>query len=210
MLYAGRVAWRALRHFNQRGALYIWANFIAFVCMIPVVTAPAAWAGLVYLHYLARTTPRVDLEDFRDGVVRQVGRGIVVLALNIAVLGINLVNLTAYAEAEGELFAIMRVVWMGALLIWVGAQVYLWPIYYHMEHPTLWGALRNAVLMVIFNPIFSLSLLVIATVIIAASTALVAAWPLLTLSALASLATEAVFDRLGIATVADPGEVPLD
>ena len=74
----------------------------------------------------------------------------------------------------------------------------MWPVFYHMEKPSLWGALRNAALMVYLNPIFTLVIIISLIIVSAVSTALVAAWPLLTVSFFAVLATVSVLDRLNV------------
>lgn len=201
MIDALRVVWRALRHLNHRGYVYIWANFAALLCSLPIITAPAAWAALVKLSYQAHLSPTTDLDDFKDGLKENLRRGLLMGVLNLIVVGINVVNLMGYTGQSGTLVGVMRFVWVGTLAVWFSVQFYMWPIFYHMEQPALLGAMRNALVMIYLNPFFTLMLWLIIALILAASTALVAAWALLTLSTLAVIATEAVFDRLGVAVL---------
>ncbi|MBC8099531.1 MAG: hypothetical protein H7Y11_08810 [Armatimonadetes bacterium] len=193
----------ALRHLNQRGYIYIWANLAAVACALPIVTAPAAWAGLVKLSYNAHLTPSADLGDYWEGFREQLGRGLLLSLLNVVVVGVNVVNLLAYAGDGGLGMHLIRAVWIAALAVWFSVQFYLFPIYYHMHTPTLLGALRNALVMVYLNPLFTLILGGGIGLLMIASSVLFAAWLLLTLSALAVLATAAVLNRLGVALPTD-------
>lgn len=193
-----RVLLKALRHLNQRGYIYIWANFLCVVCCLPIVTAPAAWAGLVKMSYLAHTGPRADLNDFWDGFRENIRHSLILTLLSALIYGINISNLTNYGAQTGWTYDLMRVVWIGAMLLWSGVMVYLYPIYYHMEQPTLRGALRNALLMIALNPLFSLGLGLVLVIISVISTIFFAAWLLLTVGFFAVLATSAVLDRLNV------------
>lgn len=198
MIAALKVFWLALRHLNQRGYLYIWANFAAVVCSLPVVTAPAAWAGLVRLSYQEHVTGVASLEDFRDGFIQNLGRGLLLSLLNAIIIGINVVNLLSYSGQTGLLVMVLRMVWLLTLALWFSIQFYMWAIFYHMEQPTLWGAMRNALLMILLNPLFTLVLWLGIALLLAVSSLFVVAWLLLTISALAVIATQAALNRLGV------------
>ncbi|MBC7814677.1 MAG: DUF624 domain-containing protein [Burkholderiales bacterium] len=196
-MFAGlRAWWRGLRHLQPRGYTYIWANVLWFLLSLPVVTAPAAWAGLVRLSRAAYLQPQASLDDFWAGFRENLGRGAVLAAANIVIFGLTWANLSAYRAGSGTPFDVARIVWTLALLLWVTVQLYLWPIFYAMETPSMRGALRNAIVMLVLNPLFSLGLMLGVGVIVVFSVIFFAAWPLLTGGALASVATAAVFDRL--------------
>lgn len=205
MLAGLLVGLRTLRHLNQKGHLYIWANLLALGLSLPILTAPAAWAGLVKMSRRAYTQPTASIEDFWEGFRENLRRGIPLALLNILVIGINLFNLLSYAAAPPTLPTLaLRWVWIFVLACWFLVQLYLWPLYYEMKTPTILGAMRNAAIMVALNPLFSLGILMIALIVSAFSTLLVAAWALLTLGFLAALGTGAVYDRLVAAGLHDP------
>ena len=56
--------------------------------------------------------------------------------------------------------------------------------------------MRNALVMVLRNPLFTLALLIVIALLAALSTLLVAAWLLLTWGAISAIANAAVLDRL--------------
>jgi uncharacterized membrane protein YesL len=196
-VWAGLKAWwRGIAHFNQRGYAYIWANVIWFVLSLPLITAPAAWAGLVKMTHRAQSSPTTDLRDVWEGFKENLVRGIIMAALNALVIGINVWNLLAYRYDDGATVIALRVVWLTVLFVWLTVQVYMWPLFYEMEHPTLFGAMRNAFVMLLLNPIFTIGLWVGLVILIAFSMVFPVAWMLLTVGMLAAIANTAVLDRL--------------
>jgi uncharacterized membrane protein YesL len=201
-LLAGfRAAWRGLRHFNHRGYIYIWGNLIWVVLSLPIITAPLAWAGLVKMSFLAQTTPSANLSDLWDAFRTYWRQGVVMGIANIAIIGLNVYNLAAYWNEDGQLFILLRYVWVVVLVGWVVLQLYLWPLFFAMKKPALGGALRNALVMVMLNPGFTLGVWLVVLLIVVVSIALAIPWLLLTVGALASLSTAAVLDRLEAAGI---------
>lgn len=196
-MWAGlRAVWRGLRHLNHRGYIYIWANVLWVVCSLPLVTAPAAWAGLVYMSHVAHDSPSATIRDFWDGFRANLRRGLVLALLNAVVIVINVSNLIVYQHMRGVEFIALRIFWLAALLLWFAFQLYLWPLFYEMESPRLAGAARNALVMMALNPLFTLGLWLGILLIALASTVLAASWFLLTGSLIAAIAVTAVRDRL--------------
>jgi len=188
--------WRGLRHLEHRGYIYIWANVLWVLLSLPILTAPAAWAGLIRLSHAAHTGPTADIRDFWDGFRENLKRGAVLAVLNLAVVVVNVTNLLAYREQTGLVAASLRIAWMLILALWFGVQFYMWPLFYEMREPSVRGAMRNAAVMILLNPGFTMGLWLGVALILVASTVLVAAWLLLTGGALAAIATSAVLDRL--------------
>ena len=191
-----RAVGRGLRHLNQRGYVYIWVNVLWALLTLPLVTAPAAWAGLMKVSHAAYTQPTVDISLFWQGFRQHIWRGLLLFLLNVIVIVINVTNLASYTGHSGLAVDFARAVWLLALAVWFALQLYLWPLYYEMQTPTLRGALRNALVMIYLNPLFTLVVLLCVLVIAVLSTVFMAAWILISGSALATIATSAVFDRL--------------
>jgi len=113
-----------------------------------------------------------------------------------------------YAPAEGELYTVLRVLWAFSIVAVVTLELALFPLYYAMAEPTLIGALRNAAVMIVRNPFFTIGLMLAVSVVVAFSTLLPLAWLLITGGALASIMTAGVIDRLRFAGVL-PAEEPV-
>lgn len=191
-----RAVWRGLRHVNQQGYVYIWSNVLWALLSLPVVTAPAAWAGLVKVSHAAHTRPTAEISLFWEGFREHFRHGLVLLVLNVVILVVNISNIASYSRQPGLLWDIGRLVWVLTLIVWFTVQLYLWPLYYEMKQPTLLGALRNAAVMMYLNPLFSLVVLACAALIAFLSTVFFASWVLISGSALAAVGTSAVLDRL--------------
>jgi uncharacterized membrane protein YesL len=197
-MLAGLRATRAgLGNFRQRGYAYIWTN-LAFVALsLPVITAPGAYSALMRVGHLAHTDPsEADLaafwETFKTNLLRAIPWG---LAHALFAL-VNFNNVIAYAGVDTFLVSVLESIWLVATVIWLGILLYTWPIYYEMAEPTLWGATRNALVMVLRNPLFTLVILLVLAILAAISTVLVASWLLLTFGVFAAVANAAVQDRL--------------
>jgi uncharacterized membrane protein YesL len=196
-----RVYRQTFAHLNQRGYLYVWANLLCVVLSLPIITAPAAWAGLVHLSYCSHTQPRVTLEDFWDGFKTHLGRGMTIGAVTLVIWVVNVTNLLTFTTGDPRFDRVLHTVWVSAILGWTSLILYLFPILEAMHKPTLRTGLRNAALMVLKNPFFTLGLWLGILPIAVLSSIFFPAWLLLTLSTIAILTTAAVLDRLGIAPV---------
>ncbi len=196
MLAAFNLCRRTVSHLNHRGYIYVWANILWFLLTLPIITAPAAWAGLVNLSRQAYLNRTATLDDFWVGFRMNLWRGALMAVINIVVIGLNLFNLGAYSNATDFTTLTLRSVWWLTLVIWIVVQLYMWPLFYELKQPTLLGALRNAFVMALLNPMFTIVLTLVVALLAAVSTFLFPAWVVLTGSALAALSTGAVLDRL--------------
>ena len=208
MLAALSLCRRTIIHLNHRGYIYVWANILWFLLTLPIITAPAAWAGLVYLSRQAHLKRTATLNDFWTGFRMNLWRGALMAVLNILVIGINLFNIGVYAGQMDVPSLVLRWVWWLTLVIWLVVQFYMWPMFYELKKPTLWGAFRNALVMVLLNPLFTLVLIAVVALLVVVSTYLFPAWVVLTGSVLATLSTGAVLDRLIKAGVREPFDKP--
>ena len=192
-----RAAWRGLANLRQAGYAYVWTN-LAFVALcLPVITAPAAYSALMRVGHLAHTSPSdADLAAFWVTFRANLRRALPWGVGNTLFAMVNFNNLFAYAPLDSPLVLALETVWIVAAVVWLGMLLYTWPIYYEMQQPTVRGAMRNALVMVLRNPLFTLALLIVIALLAALSTLLVAAWLLLTWGAISAIANAAVLDRL--------------
>lgn len=206
MFGALRVFWRGIVQFERYAWLYILANMLSIALSLPIITIPAAYAGLCRLSHTAQTSPTTTIGEFWAGFRAALRPGIVVGILNVGVVGVLVVNFLTYRNQTGVLFIGLRTIWVIVLIGWFGVQLYLWPMLDEMAPATLGGGFRNAALMVSLNPVFSLTLLAIVVLVAAISTALAVPWLLLTSSLLACISNAAVLDRLALARRRDKAQ----
>jgi len=198
LLAALRVFWRSIVQFEHYGWLYVLANILSIALSLPIITAPAAFAGLSHMSHVSQTSSTTTIGEFWIGFRAALPRSIVIGLINLAIVVMLAVNIIYYSVQTGILFVFLRAIWLIILIGWLGIQLYLWPILDEMETPTLRGGLRNAGVMVLQNPVFSLMLLLMVGVFVVLSTVLLAPWMLVTNSILACIANAAVLDRLAL------------
>lgn len=196
MIAGLRAGLRGLAHLWRRSYLYVWANLFWALLTLLIFTAPAAWAGLTRLGYVAHREPLVSLDDFWRGFRETWKMGILLALINLLFIIITVSNLLSYASEIGAGFVALRIVWLGSLLLWLICQYFAWVFYFAMKRPTFTGALRNAAVMMLRNPLFTLGVLVILFLLMAISTILPAAWILIGGAGMACIANSAVQDRL--------------
>ncbi len=196
MIAALRAWRRGWQHLNHRGYLYIWANVLWVLLSLPLITAPAAWAGLNRLSYALHRSPGATLDEFWMGFRENLKRGAVLALVNIVVVVVNATNLVTYRGASGGLTDLIKGVWLVTLVVWFGTQFFVWALFYQMEQPSLVGAFRNTAAFILLNPVFTLVSWVLVVVVVAISVLLFPAVMLLTGSALAAIATTLVIDRI--------------
>ncbi len=188
--------WRGLRHMLTQSHVYIWASVLWFLLTLPIITAPLAWAGICRMSYMALRQPSPRLDDFWDGFKAHWKGGLALGILGLLLVIVNLVNLMGYSRSINLQTSILRIIWIMTLASWFGIQLYAFPLLNAMEKPTLYGAYRNAVVMIFLNPLFSLGVGVIALLVIIASVIIPVAIVLISGAALASIGNAAVQDRL--------------
>jgi len=198
LLAALRIFWRSIVQFEHYGWLYVLANILSIALSLPIITAPAAFAGLSHMSHVSQTSSTTTIGEFWIGFRAALPRSIVIGLINLAIVVMLAVNIIYYSVQTGILFVFLRAIWLIILIGWLGIQLYLWPILDEMETPTLRGGLRNAGVMVLQNPVFSLMLLLMVGVFVVLSTVLLAPWMLVTNSILACIANAAVLDRLAL------------
>lgn len=196
MIAGFRAGWRAIRQMNHQSHLYVWGNLLWVVLSLPVVTAPAAWMALVRLSYMQHRHPGVTMDEFWDAFKQNWRRSIVLALVNAAIIGVNAGNLIAYWDAPGVFAAVLRSVWLLLLLGWFALQLFAYPLFFAMEKPTLVGAFRNAAVMIVSNPLYTVAVTLVGVVMIAFGVLLPPAMLLLVGGAVAALSNSAVQDRL--------------
>lgn len=188
-----------LNSVRLNGYAYIWAN-LAFVALsLPVITLPAAYRALFRMGHHAQTDPsEADLALFWETFRADFGKSLLWGAAHVLYGYITVTNLRTYADQEGTAVTLLRLTWLAGAFLWLGALTYTWPIYYEMEQPSLLSATRNAVIMTLRNPFFTLMVLLCILLLALISTVLVATWILLTFGAISAVANAAVLNRLAL------------
>jgi uncharacterized membrane protein YesL len=200
MLAGLRAVLRGLNDVRQQGYIYIWAN-LAFVALsLPLVTMPAAYAALCRVAHQTQTEPRspepLELfwETFKSLLWTALPWGLAMAGSAFIIVS----NMVAYADVPGVPVQALRMTWLLGMILWMALLLFTWPIYYEMVEPNVWGAARNAAVMVLRNPLFTAAVIVIVLFLAVVSTLAIVAWLLLSFGAVAAIGSAAVIDRLAV------------
>lgn len=153
-----KLYWDSLRHLNQRGYLYIWANLLWIALTALVITAPAAWAGLSILTHKVHTQAQVSLDDFWQGFRQHFWRALLLGLISLLIALINITNLLFVDSDNLLLLSFLRLFWIATLLIWFSSQFFFWTLWEEMAEPSIFLVLRNSLIMCLRHPFILLSL----------------------------------------------------
>ena len=188
---AAKIYWRRL-------GLMVLANILWVLASLPIVTWPAATAGL---YTLVRRVVSEELDDaaidarigdFWDGFRAHWKRGTLATLIDLAGLGLIVVALVFYGRSPAEPLRWLIGPITLILIAWLAANLYVYPLLLHRRHASPLRVVREALLTALAYPLTSGSLLL--TSLILAVPAVVLAGPALFVlfSAMATLQTVAL------------------
>jgi uncharacterized membrane protein YesL len=186
-----RLVWRRL-------GLLLLANVLWLVLSLPLVTWPAATAGLFYLvgrivQEELDTEPRyARLSDFWQGFRQHGLRGSRLALIDVLALVVVAVALRFYGQSPVEWLRWLVGPLALIALAWVGAQFYLYPLLMLRPERTARQVAREAFLVAISYATYTLSLLVTAGVLAVGAALLAGPVLLIFFSMLAMLETVAL------------------
>lgn len=123
-----RVLGRSFNDLFQAIGPLIMANLLWLALTLPVVTAPAALAGLYFFSDLVVRGEDPSLSTFFAGFRRYFFQSWTLAALNFGALIVLLVNLFFYLGQSNEWIRIIAIPIFYLLLLWISAQTYLFPL----------------------------------------------------------------------------------
>jgi uncharacterized membrane protein YesL len=155
----------------RRMGLLVAANVLWLLLSLPIVTWPAATAGL---FLLAQRVVREELDgepvearlsDFWDGFRQYWQRSSLLTLLDVGMLALILVALMFYIRSSVEplRWLVGPIALVG--LVWLGAQLYLYPLLLYRPSDRPWETMRTALLIALGYPLSTLSLTLTAIVL---------------------------------------------
>lgn len=177
--------------------LLVLANVLWIMLNVLVVTGPPATAGLfIFTHRLARGED-VDLHDFFEGFRHYFGWSwlwAIIAGAGFLILGGDVILMGNLSSADYIVF--IQGFFLMLLFLWAFLLLYAFPLILEQEQPSLWLALRNALVMFAGNWSFSVALFGLALLTVLLSTLLLMPWAIVTVAFLALLGNHAVLNRL--------------
>jgi uncharacterized membrane protein YesL len=188
----------AARLFWRRIGLLVLANLLWLALSLPIITWPAATAGLftlvrrVVAEELDGAPYEARIGDFWEGFKAHGVRGSLLTLLDLAGLSVIVVALNFYGRNAAEPLRWLIGPIVLVALVWLSAQLYVFPLLLQRLAYRPWEIMREALLIALAYPLSTLSLLL--TSLIVAVAAVVLAGPVLFVffSAMAMLQTVAL------------------
>jgi hypothetical protein len=180
----------------------LWMSELFWIALcLPVVTIPAAFAGLYYTMNQLANGESLEWRTFFEGVKLYFWpavRWTVINLLVIALLGLYTLFLVSSATVSGQ-------DWMqaasgipfGLLVIWLAINAFTFPFMLAQENPSYRMALRNSLIIYLKWPVYTLAFLLVIAAVHGLSIWLVVPWAILTASFTALMACVCVKNKAG-------------
>jgi len=182
MKRAFQITWWSLRDTYEELFLLVGANLLTLALLIPVVTGPPALAGLHYLAYHIATEKRVEFSFYWEGFRSYFLDSWKLAALNGLLFGLLGVDVWFYMSQARGAWRVVGLVGAWMLLIWAVAQLYTFPLLVRQEERKLSLLVKNAVLLTLAYPVFSLTAALLLGLVLALSVVIPVVFALVGLS----------------------------
>lgn len=176
------ILWEALVEAYDNFYSLMLINVLWFLVTLPLVTAPAAAAGLYYstnhLAHHGSFSWRIFFEGFR----KHFWLGWRWALVNLFVLVVLAANFIFYGGFEGDWTTLARggVIWL--VILWLLLQLYTFPLLLEQVDRRMLVAVRNSVVLYIKSPGLSLGLIVLFILIAVLSSILWIPWIIISVS----------------------------
>lgn len=137
-----------------------------------VVTAGPATMGLHYVANRMANYRRVGMNFFWDGAKQYIGRGWLLLALVVLMTAGLFFNISFYGSGPGWSQAI-GFAWLWLLFFFLMMAQYFFPLFWQQDEPDFLLILKNAFLLALRHPLYSLLMLLFMIALVVLSFALV-------------------------------------
>jgi uncharacterized membrane protein YesL len=204
MTQAFRTIRRAGRLFLGDLYLFFLVNLLTTLCLFLVIPLPPALAGLCLVARRVSEGKFVRVRDWWEGFTRYFWRAWGVGLINLAFLGLTIYNISFYGP--GGRFPISDPAWLSAalqgalaalLVFWLAWQLYVFPLMVEEERPRILKILGRALLLLVGQPFYSVTLLVVIGLLVVVSTVAFGVGFFVTPGAVALLAVVATRQLLG-------------
>ena len=169
MKHAFQITWISLRDTYEEMFILVGVNLLTLLLCIPVVTAPPALAGLHNLGFFIATEKRIELSVYWQGFRENLLYSWKLAALNIFIFGVLGWDIWFYLGKVQSSWRVLGFVGIWILVIWLVAQLYIFPFLVRMEERKIFPLAKNAVLLTLAYPVFSLTAALLLVLLLALS-----------------------------------------
>ncbi len=145
-------------------------NILWFLTLLPIVTALPGTAGLYYATNRLAHGRTATWRDFVAGMRQYFWQSLLWGALNLLAAVVLISNILYYLPGSSAFQIIARVIVGVLAFLWLNINVYLFPLLFEHERPSLRPAFRNSLVIVLKRPICSAGVTIGLGAIIAVST----------------------------------------
>jgi hypothetical protein len=197
-----RVFWEAAKDWWYDLLLLMLMNIVTALLLIPIVTFPPALAGLWNAGNIVAQGRAVTWADYFEGFRRYFLKAWGLALLNILVFVIVFTNVRFYTpeiapfEISDALSTWIRAFFVAMGLLWLLLQIYPMAVLLEQEDQRLRVAFRNAAVLFVTNPGFTVMLALLLALVAFASTLFAPLWMLATLAFFAVVCNKAVLHLL--------------
>ena len=196
------VFWKAIQDWWYDLFLLMFMNIVTMLLFIPIITFPPALAGLWNVGNLLAHGKAATWADYFEGFRRYFWKAWRLALLNILIIVIVYTNIRFYTpgiapfEISDNLSTWIRGLFVAVALLWLLLQMYLMALLLEQEDQRWRMALRNAAVLFIANPGFTIVLALLLLIVAALSTLFTLPWFLFTLALFAVVCNKAVLHLL--------------
>ncbi|MCE7989842.1 MAG: hypothetical protein DYG89_52515 [Caldilinea sp. CFX5] len=189
--------------------LCVFMSIAWWIGLLPIVTiAPVTMATNHVANRIANYK-RVDNSFFWEALRQHIGRGWLMMLITLGAPAAVLFNIWFYANSQGYL-RVIGVAWLWMLLLVLMISQYFIPLFWQQDEPSIKLALRNATILALKHPLYTLLILLFQLVLLALSVGLtlplVLLWPALA-ALTGNFALTGLLQEMGLAP--EPPEAPI-
>ena len=185
-----------LRDLWEEMHVLILCNLVWTLSIVPIVTLPAATGAMFFVANKIADGRVASFSDFKHGFRAYFRESSALGGLNLLLFLVVVANLRFYGRYSGIGFRLIQIGILYVLVLWVLMQLYIFPLLLEQEIPSLRLAIRNALLLILKHPVFSLIIGVAAMAVVFLSGFLMLPIVILMTATLALLGNRAVLTLL--------------
>lgn len=167
-MQAFSVIWQSIRSNYEELFVFVPLSIAWWLCALVIVPLPPASAGLAYLATEIAHERRIEWRMAVEGARLYFWRSWQVFLVALAGTAVLVINVVFYLNIE-NILRYLTILWIYVLLIWLSALVYVFPLLVAMEEPRILLIYRNALLLALSQPLFTIILLVVLVLLTAIS-----------------------------------------
>jgi uncharacterized membrane protein YesL len=204
------VLWEFLRDAYDDFYKLVIFNLLWVITTVPVVTAPAAAAGIYFAANQMAHHEQVDWRTFFEGFRRYWRLGLRWIVVNLVAIALLVFNFWFYSQYPAQWAPWARGLFLGILVLWVLLQVYTFPMLFEQKDRRMRTALRNSAVLYLKRPGLVIGTTLFLAVLLAVSTIIVIPWFLFTAGIFVYLATRVAVFVVNEVTAAGAPPRPVD